>query len=264
MVRPIDQVQRGAELNFASGALTRYPQLSHLVMQVIGIWAHIDGNVTYAFSKLIRTDIETATTLFDQLHAARSRELAFVAAAKTALPEWQSAAIQVVYKATSRSRRMRNDFAHHILGCSKDIPDALLMIHPKEINAVNVAQRQPTQHFPDGGRVITPREIDRSRIFVWRETDLKLAVELAQEANALFARLSMSIGFSRNEVARRELLNMDSFQKAAQSVLRNSCAELRAQLAPPGDAPPAPGVWKTWDEVLKRDMARWEGRDDIW
>lgn len=264
MVQPIDHVQRGAEINFTSGALARYPQLTHLIMQVIGIWAHIDGNVTYAFSKLIRTDIETATTLFDQFNGARNREQALVAAAKTALPEWQWAAIQVVYKATSRSRKMRNDFAHHILGCSKDISDALLMTHPKEMNAVNVAQRQPTQYLPDGGRVVTPREIDRSRVFVWREADLESAVLMAKEADTLFGLLSMSIGFSRNEVARRELFNMESFQKAVKSVLRNASAELKAQLAPPGDDPPAPGIWKMWDETLKRNMARWEGRDDIW
>ena len=263
MPQPIDQVRRDARLNFGNGALTRSPLISQLMMQVIGIWAHIDGNITYAFSTFLRTDIETATALFDQFQGARNRERALIAAAKTALPEWQSVAVEAVCKATAASRNTRNQFAHFITGYSQDIPDALLLVHPREITAVNVSRRQPTQHLSSGGKVVAFREIDRSQVFVWRESDLNTAVAEARLADEMFILLAMSIGYGRNEVARRQLFTMERFQRATSQLLRDADETLKEQLAPPGDNPPAPGIWKLWDETLKRDMAYWDGRGDV-
>lgn len=233
------------------------------MMRTIETWSHIDGDLTYLFSSFLRTDIQTATAVYEKITGAQQRKRALIAAADAALPDWQRLVLRAVLKVIEPSRSVRNNFAHGITGCSPDIPGAVLIAEPSALTAANVSRRQPTKSLPNGGRIFRPSEPDPNRITVWSAECIQFEQQRAQESAAFVVGLAMTIGYRRNEVARRQLLSEPAIQDALTGAIAKSDDFLKAQLLPPGDGPPAPGVWEAWDAKLGRDLSYWEDRDEI-
>ncbi|HEX8388329.1 MAG TPA: hypothetical protein VF636_04870 [Sphingomonas sp.] len=217
-------------------------------MHVIARWAHIDGDFATMFSHILKSDIEVGTAVYQAFNGTEARRLALFAAAEKGLPEWQAVALRAVWNAIKPSRDQRHQFAHHVWGFSEELPDALLLMHSSVIVERNISLRQRVQELPDGRGVIAPKDIDRSQVYVYRESDFKAAEQAAVEATFLVALLTMSIGHMTLEVGRRQLLNHPAFQRAVAPLIRERSPELQAQLAPPGNGPPAPGIWPEWDK----------------
>lgn len=233
------------------------------MMATIETWSHIDGDLTYLFSTFLRTDVHAATAVYEKINGAQQRQRALLAAADSALPEWQRILLRTVLKVIEPSRSTRNTFAHGITGYSDELPGYVLIADPAVLTAANISRRQPTKHLPGGGKVIAPREPDPRGITVWSLDCVELAKRDAEICGRHVMSLAMAIGYGRNEQARRQLLNEPAVQERLKKSIEGASNFLRAQLLPPGDEPPAPGVWENWDASLGRDMTYWEDRDDI-
>lgn len=253
MPQPLSKVVTDASISITPLVLSNCdPRFPAMIMQVIASWAHIDGDLATIFSHVLKADIAVGTAVYQSLQGAEVRKRAFKAAAENALPRWQQLAFETVWRATSKSRMQRHRFAHHVWGAALELPDALLLMDPKVVVNRNVSLRQRVQDLPNGRGVIAPKDYDRDRVFVYDHDDLQRARQDAHDARLLYILLAMTIGEMAIEVGRRQLLNAPLFQSAVGAVLKGESDEVKAQLAPPGNDPPAPGIWETWDKALGR------------
>lgn len=259
MSTPIDHVNKSAKILFVGSYFDDASSPAASMMETIATWSYIQSNITLIFSRMLRADLSVGTALFDQFQTAQARRKAIIATSKTVLPIWQTLALEAVFDATDKSMKARNAFAHQIIGYSPDIPKAILLVSPEEVTAVEVSRRTGPHPDTKSGELLTAKPIDRSKVYVWTTEDLRSALLEAAAAELMFELLRHIVGHPSVEDARRELWEMDAFQDSVQKLLRQRKADaaLRAQMARPGDAPPAPGISRTWDESLGRDTTRW-------
>jgi hypothetical protein len=226
MPHPLSRVKPNAEIEVGVNALAQRPQFVPQIMRVIAYWAHIDGDMATIFSNFLRTDIEVGTAVYQAFNGAEARRVAMFAAAEKALPEWQQIALRAVWNATKASRDQRDKFAHHVWATSEELPDALLLMHSSVVVARNVSHRQRSEHLPNGRGVIAPKDLDRSKVFVYRQKDFDRAAEEAGAASFLVMLLYTAIGQNWHEVGRRQLWNEPRFQRAVQPLILEKSPEL--------------------------------------
>lgn len=247
MPQPLSRTTKKGELYFSAGAL-RQSKFAADVAHVIALWAHIDGDIATLLSRMLKTDIATATAMYLALNSGEAKRSVLIAAAKEALPEWQFLLLQAIMKATKPAREQRNLFAHHVWGICTELESAILLTHPKTIVEKNVSHRQPVKDLGDGRRLIAPKSLDKSAIMVYRQRDFEHAVSQSQTASGLFSLLYGVIGFDPTEQARRQLLNDPIVQQALQPLIRESSSEVQEILCVPKDGEPPPkGLYPdTW------------------
>lgn len=171
-----------------------------MVMQVIGEWAHIDGNLALILSNLLKTDFAVASAMYQALTGGEAKKMALAAAAKEALPNEDYLLLQAVLKVIKPSRDQRNEFAHYGWAWSDDVPDSFLLINPSVVVHQEVKWRDyvekhkvPTK-IVDGtvGYVLPlpPADApDPRQIYVYDEATLKEAKESAQMAQLYVTQL---------------------------------------------------------------------------
>lgn len=260
MPQPLSSVSPSSSPSFGSHSIRERGELAQQMMQVLSYWTHIDGNLTFLFSRLLQADVRAGAAVFDSLQTTPARKAALFAAANSTLADWECLAIKAVWNATAASRKQRNVFAHQIAGIAPELPHAILLAPPEVITEVNLSHRMPERYLNDGTRVLAPKPLDFKRISVWHEKDVRGAVEAAEHADLLFGLLSRTVGYQPIEQVRRDLLNDSAFRRAIEPLAAKANDLVQQQLAPPGDDPPAPGISRTWDENLGRDMKLWESR----
>jgi hypothetical protein len=251
MPHPLSHVRRNAEVEVYPYALRDHPDFALIAMEVIALWADIDGNLAGVLANMLRTDIEAGAAIYEALSGGQSRRAALLAVATT-MPKWQQLLLHACLQAVKPSRDQRNDFAHHVWGRSKDVANALLLMPPDVVTKRNVSLRQRVEHLPDGRGVIAPQDFDRARIMVYRRADFERARRGALEATGIIGNLYGAIGVAPTESARRALLNEPLVQQALESLIPENDPVVQAQLRPPGDDPPAPGISEHWDRILGR------------
>jgi hypothetical protein len=251
MPQPLSRVKPDAEINVGAQALTLVPDFVPQIMRVIAVWSDIDGNFANIFSNMLTMDIEVGTAVYQAFNGREARRIALFTAAEKALPEWQQIVLRTVWKATKASQDQRDWFVHHVWGYSRDLPNALLLMDSNVVVDRNVSMKQRTPI--EGNRfLITPKDFDRSKVFVYRKPDFDRAVTQAEAASWLVTLSYFSLGTFANEQGRRQLLTEPQFQQAVEPIVRERSPEVQAQLRPPGDDPPAPGIWESWDRSLGR------------
>jgi hypothetical protein len=243
MPQPLSRVKPDAEIAVGPQALTIFPQFNAQIVRVIAQWAHIDGDLANIFANLMRSDVEIGTAIYQAFHSLQTRQVALFKAAEF-LPEWQRMILRAIWRGTEPSRNQRDRFAHHVWGHSRDIPDALLLMDSRVVVDRNVSWRQRTAIPNDPGRfLVAPKDFDRDKVFVYRKPDFDRAVKDADAASWLVGLAHFAIGRGANEQGRRQLLNEPLFQQWVEPLTREKSPEVQAQLRPPGNDPPAPGLW---------------------
>lgn len=243
MPQPLSKVKRNAEVEVFPYALRDHPDFALIAMEVISLWSDIDGNLAGVLANMMETDIAAGAAIYQALSGGEARRSALLAAAGT-LPQWQKLLLQACLKAIKPFREQRNHFAHHVWGRSNALPKALLLIPPEVVTKRNASYRQRAGRLPGGRGVIAPQDFDRSRIMVYRKRDFEGARKDALEATSIVGLLYGSIGYTRSEQARRQLLHKPLVQQALRPIIPENDPVVHAQLQPPADGePPAPGIW---------------------
>jgi hypothetical protein len=124
--QPINRIRSNPMIDFDPVKLQTVPHLTALPMTVIAIWASIDGIIGKMLSNLIEThDLGAAVSMF---HAIKNQDVqrdAIKAAAEKSLPAENYTLFIAILTITKPSRQRRHDYAHHIWGIPKNIPDSL-------------------------------------------------------------------------------------------------------------------------------------------
>lgn len=187
MPQPLSRVHSNPSVTVSSGAIANSPDCARLVMRVIADWAHIDGDISTILTTLLGADVAVGAAMYQALTGGDARRAALLGAAQKALPPWKYILLQAVLKATKPSRDERNDFAHHVWGNVKEIPDALLLMHPHVVLEMNVSHREVRYEGNQG--VITPKGLDTSKIMVYYHADFATAVVRSSNATMMFVHL---------------------------------------------------------------------------
>jgi len=206
MPQPLSRVFLDAKITVTPSALTRFPELAALVMHVISIWSHIEGDLAGVLSVMLKTDIRTGTGMYVALDGRRQRATTLEAAAKAALNDDEYNLVKRVMKAISSSVRQRDQFAHQVWAFSEDLKeDALLLLQPKLITEINVGVRQAIVDgmkqldTGDGSvRYVIPYipmpKIDNNQVMVYRKVDLQREVRRANKSETMVRLLWGTLG----------------------------------------------------------------------
>ncbi|MFC3784710.1 hypothetical protein GGR90_003078 [Sphingopyxis italica] len=216
------------KLFFGPGVLRRSPFAAD-VAYIIALWAHIDGDLASILSRMLKADIAVGTAMYLSLVNSGGQRSALNAAAKEALPEWQQLLLQTIGSVAETSRTERNQFAHRVWGHSSELPDAILLTHPKTIVNHNVSHRQRSEILPDGRGVIRPEPIDDKDILVYRQGDIDAAVAGAEHAQELY-RLFYAVVCGSGEGPKAQLLADPIVRKRLDQIGKNASEEAKATL----------------------------------
>ena len=242
MPQPLSRVKPEADINIGPQSLHVFPQFLPRIMGVIAQWAHTDGDFANVFAMTLKADIEVGVAVYQAFNGLEARRTALFAAAKKALPEWQQIALDAVWRATKGSRDQRDRFAHHVWGYSVDLPDALLLMNSSVVVDRNISYRTRLE-IKDGRHLVSPKDFDRSQVFVYREKDFDRAYMDALEANRLVTYLYWLVSNLPMLRDNKPLLNEPLFRRTVEPLMREKSAEIQALLRAGGEAPADP-KWK--------------------
>lgn len=220
MPQPFSRVAKYSRFRFSGDALLLRPQLAPYVATVINTWSHCDTSLTEILSNFLSADFEVVNQMYQAVVSTNARKEMLLAAAKHALGEESDdyLLLTAVFRVTRASRKRRNEFAHHLWGCSDKIPDGLLLLNPScasEMLAAHAEHWAKAQSVHSTGDVeiikswhdSCPEVHISDDIMVFRESDLESDFLDAQLAQIFFSKLviALKIDDPNRDTMRREL-----------------------------------------------------------
>lgn len=204
--QPLEKVKKNAVVLFEWDSLSVQPSLAALVMQVITTWSYTDVFIGQILARFMKADHHVVVAMFEALSSTEAKRAVIDAAAEEALAKEDYDLLVAAMRTTSSSRRRRNDFAHHVWGRSKDIPNAALLAHPKILTGALLPSTINQSNLGS---------IDTSNVFVYRERDLLEDVESANTAARTINSLFLALGppTPKRETIRNDLLNQPAVQQ---------------------------------------------------
>lgn len=118
--------------------------LMGMAMRVVATWSYIDAIRMEMVASFIRGEYEVVTAMFAKIDNEGARQAAYSAAAEHALvndPDGQRLFEQVTTKLRENAST-RNQYAHSLYAHAPAIPDALVLIDPREIAKLNATGHQ--------------------------------------------------------------------------------------------------------------------------
>gem|GEM_PF-5294812 len=182
----------------------------------------------------LKSEPEIAIDILNAIESHTARMAVLQATAKATLPPPDFLLFDCTVASLNAQRSTRNEFAHHIWGISDQLPNALLLIDPRhltrhigEIKGWELRFKLQLTALPD---------LDRSRIFIWSETDLdeQVAVSKASFERAILLSTLVTQRFAGQESdsRRQQLLSDPLVQLRIERATKRS-APLTPQEAPP-------------------------------
>ena len=203
--QPLSRVKPSAQINFDASALLRRPELAVYPMATIARWSLIDKLLAEMLMSMLRsTDLSVGMAMFQALTGGELKRAALLAGAEEAFGSRseENCLFKAVLRAINPSRNRRNDFAHHMWGTSKELPDALLLVDPKiwvrhstavEVHAKALKSADAEKFFLSMFKPEPSKELDRRKVQVFRKRDLEEDAEAARASAEYALRLSLAL-----------------------------------------------------------------------
>ena len=231
----------GAHVVFDPATLYTYPKLGNMVLYVIAQWAHIDIKLTEIMTNFLKSDYLVVFAMLQGLSGAEAKRGAIDAAAVQALSPDDMLLYRAVMKIIKPSRERRNEFAHHIWGTCREVPNALVLMHPKHQTKTTAILRHHLHGKVTGAdpEALALSELPRnhgSNMFVFYEKDLLEDVELVNSCLAWVHALSLTLAGkaagSRADRSRQQLLAVPQIAQALQTLSKGGRNHLRLNRLP--------------------------------
>lgn len=223
MPQPLSKVKPDAGIWFDADGLRKHPQLAAYAMEVIARWSHIDKMLAELLADMMRSaDIAVAMAMYQAIFGGESKRAALLEAAAEHFGPKSSDyhLVRAVLECNQAFRNRRNDFAHHMWGTSKDIPDALLLVDPKvwvkhdtTLKAHRRAKKDsdPVRQALNVDKPPPLAWLDRGLVQVFRKPDLTEAVDQSITAARRVLMLLISVDLEGDRLVagamRHELLS---------------------------------------------------------
>lgn len=208
MPQPLSRVAPNANVrigNVGDYPLRRHPDLALLAAEVIASWSNVEAFTLRLFVDLMGGSQEIATTVFLALEVQSQKSAAINAVAAEKLGQEQRALLAAILACVKSNQKRRDKIGHWTWGDTPQIPDALLLINPK--NAID-------------------SDINREQIFVYKNHDFDEIIK----ANERLAGFAMRFGFIVREAPQRDLLFA---QLCAEPEIRERLDHLASQAQSP-------------------------------
>lgn len=211
---------------FQATALVRAPSaLVALVTKAVAAWSYADVNMTHLASAFLTLDFEPVADMVGQLRAFNVRRGLLNAAMKQRGEEDKKLFRGVMGLAAAAEER-RNWYAHGLWGYHASLPDALLLLDPKDAahnQAVFLATILASGERPDWremleGEANWPDE-DLERISVFKEPDLQADCREIGWVSELIPLLDLALAVRSvpEEAAKARAMLFSIFQKLQSS-----------------------------------------------
>jgi hypothetical protein len=186
------------DIEFFPSSVRQHPEFAAAIAYVIACGGFIDCTLASMLTLLLHAEPRAGTAMYMALSGAEARRAALSAAAKEVLTPENFAGFQDVLAKTKAARERRNDFAHHLWGFSKQIPDGLLLISPEAFAERDVSVAEVNREIAATKTVRLPAPLNPDEIQVYRKADFDESTRLLQAAvnslDVLRIEIALSIG----------------------------------------------------------------------
>ncbi|MGB8843133.1 MAG: hypothetical protein WCC64_18920 [Aliidongia sp.] len=191
-----------------------------------------EHNWSLVLVDLLKSDRRTGVAMYQALKSAEAKRAALSAAARVQLSSDDYLIFKAAISATGPVRKVRNQFAHQILGYSVDIEDSLLLIDQEELLRVDVNAAEAYLETNKTSKIVIPDGIDVSKIQVWKRRDLEEAERNATDALGIVFEVLNGLhnfGPGLGVKTRELLLNRSAITQAVQANRRRSVPVIQAK-----------------------------------
>jgi hypothetical protein len=188
--QPLSSVRSNARLYAGASSAIHRPLLAQLVAHAVAIWADIEYELGGMLAAILGAAAAPSMAMFYALTSSTAQNAALGAAAESVLGRRsrELEMFEIVIRQATTAASHRNRFAHWAWAHCHELPDALLFIDPEALVAHDIAH-MVAQAPHDGRHLAGP--LDRSRVYVYREKDLKELTDALSEASYCISQLKM-------------------------------------------------------------------------
>lgn len=131
--QPLSNVRRNAIGFFGTKYLMEKPAHAALIMALIAFAAETENYWAWVISDMYpASERRAATAMYQAVMGGEGRRSALTAVGEAKLTGERLAMFKAAEKLWKPIRNRRNDFAHHLWGVTKELPDDLLLMDPKD------------------------------------------------------------------------------------------------------------------------------------
>jgi hypothetical protein len=200
--QPLSKFSKGKGLNFGPPSSWKRPLLLKYVMLVIEHWSTTELRLLLILRHCLGGDPTIAAEMLLAIENQNIQRTVIMTATKAVLPKDDWPLVEAAFMSMNASRNVRNRFAHHIWGVADDMPDALLLLDPKDMAILMAQLVKQAAINKMAGKEPAPVDIDdildRSKVMVWREKDFQLECDIAHRASTITDVISKFIFMTKN------------------------------------------------------------------
>jgi hypothetical protein len=189
--QPLSRVRPKAEIFVgATGAVRNRSNLTQLIARTIAIWSDIEYQIGGMLGTMLGEHAAPSAAMFHALTSSVAQMAVLRAAVEHALSSQpkERDLFDIITKQMNRSANHRNRFVHWVWAHTFDLPNVLMFIPPEVLLTHDISNR--TLVAPFDGHALSG-EIDRAKIMIYREKDLKEVVDLFNLMSTNISQLRM-------------------------------------------------------------------------
>jgi hypothetical protein len=215
MPNRLSNVKAGAQSSFADDAPSKNPEMAAKILMVLSAWAKLDAEMGLVFARFLHTEAHIGVAIYNTLGGLHAQDAAMKTAAAQVLTEEEMDLLMALLRLAKGPRNNRNEIAHGVWGYSNDVPDALLLLSPKDSNKLRGDMAAVWEQFKKDPQKVGPALLRRIRepvskdIWVYRPADTDELQRKATEAYGLwdtFTHFFWPNSSAEGDVAHRQLL----------------------------------------------------------
>ncbi len=207
----------------------------------IGAWSHTEAKLRNALTGMLSADAVPVAAMYARIDSAAARSAALDGAASAALDEQDQRLFRATFVVLRRLNRARDEFSHWIWGYSDDLPDALMLLDPRDeiqhqakppdVRTFDTFFRNNIEASRDHSNEALDRlvrewamqtRIDPKLVRVYRQSDMKKAYTDAKRAEWLATNLHLLVGRISPELTERARDLLGSAPEIRQELGRGS------------------------------------------
>lgn len=220
-MQPLSRVKPHTGLHFfPPSIMTARPKVAHYVAEALAQWANIECSIGVLLAIILDEEAQTGLAMFYSLNSSNN-QIGLVEAAKVKLTKADQELISAFLSVARSAAKQRHKLAHWCWLLTDELPDDLLLTDPSHQSVIMANMLGYHDVFA---------EVDRSKIFVLRASDLKAIVKRFREVWQL---LSQLIGVMHQQdrgkraEARRRLSTAPVMAEALQRLRQKNTQEPR-------------------------------------
>jgi hypothetical protein len=226
-MQPLSRVRPSAGISFGA-VMAESQHMAVKIAECVAGWAQIEAGLGTILGMIINTEPRTAVTMYQAVENRAAQLRMFAAAVHARLPQHHADTVSVIISKFVRpAMKERDRIAHWCWGFTPDLPDALLLIDPCEIIAV---QLDVVSHLPR-------THPDLNRIFVVRPSDMDHIIKRMKITAGYTNRIAGTLWLRNNPEVRAQLLEALSNEPPIRAALDRLQASREST---PSTHPPSP------------------------